>query len=154
MTLPEDVARLTAGAKHILYVENNVGRRFADTFNAFRRDHGCAAVYQAEVHRQMQRRQEGDEWWIREVSRLGWVIVTTDARILRLAIERQTFADEHARAIVLTTANDGAWLSIGRVANHWRRITSEVLERRGPIALRVSTSETRKADLFPPRADG
>ena len=44
-----------------LYIENSVGRSVTDAFNKFRREHEWEAVFQHEMHPEMQQRQtEGD----------------------------------------------------------------------------------------------
>ncbi|HEY0344031.1 MAG TPA: hypothetical protein VGC59_05275 [Solirubrobacteraceae bacterium] len=45
-----------------LYVENNVARALPDAINLFTHNHGWTAVWHHDIHREMQRRQYGDEW--------------------------------------------------------------------------------------------
>jgi hypothetical protein len=66
-----------------LYIENSVGRSVTDAFNKFRREHCWEAVFQHDMHPQMQQRQiEDDGWWIRDVAAKGFAIVSCDLAIV------------------------------------------------------------------------
>jgi hypothetical protein len=54
-----------------LYVENGVGRALTETINRFTNNHGITAVFQHDVHPEMQRPQRGDEWWIEDIAARG-----------------------------------------------------------------------------------
>jgi hypothetical protein len=75
----------------VLYVENNVGLRFCRAFNEFSLNHGWGAVYQHHVHPGMQRAQNGDEWWIEDISEKGYALLTCDLAIATTASERRSF---------------------------------------------------------------
>jgi hypothetical protein len=63
------------------YVENGVGKRMAEAINLFTDSHNCGAIVQHVVHPQTQLPQHGDEWWIADATKLGYVIITGDLGI-------------------------------------------------------------------------
>lgn len=83
-----------------LYIENSVGRSVTDAFNKFRREHHWEAVFQHDMHPQMQQRQtEGDGWWIREVAANGFAIVSCDLAIVENDDEREAVIDSNAQIV-------------------------------------------------------
>jgi hypothetical protein len=65
-----------------IYVENGVGWEVMETISRFEGSHGMTAVWQHHVHPEMQRKQYGDEWWIKDVAGQGRAILTQDAELL------------------------------------------------------------------------
>jgi hypothetical protein len=130
------------------YVENGVGRRVVEAINLFTSNHGCEAIIQHEVHPQMQLPQHGDEWWIEDVTKSGYVIITGDLGIFRTASERATVERTKARVIGYARANYTAWQMVGGLASHWSRVL-EQLETPGPWILKVYAGPTVPEGLFP-----
>jgi hypothetical protein len=118
------------------YVENGVGRRIADVINLFTANHGCEAVIQHAVHKQMQIPQEGDEWWIEDATRQGFVIITGDLEILRTESERATVIRTKARMIGYARAKYTGWEKLAALTQRWPRI-EEQLELPGPWVLKI-----------------
>ena len=130
------------------YVENGVGRRVTDAINLFTGNHGCAAIVQHELHPQMQLPQQGDEWWIEDATKQGFVILTGDVAIFRTMTERETVERTGARIIGFARADYTAWEMLGGLIAHWRRIL-EQLEQPGPWILKVYTGATSPVLLLP-----
>jgi hypothetical protein len=55
-----------------IYIENGVGRAVMEAINLFTPKHGVTAVWQHDVHPEMQRKQYGDEWWIETSLNVIW----------------------------------------------------------------------------------
>ena len=100
-----------------IYVENGVGRSVMEAINLFTPKHGVTAVWQHDIHPQMQRKQYGDEWWIEDIAHQGMAILTQDTAILgaaeaRQAVitgERRAIIDHRAHVIALGNAEYSTW---------------------------------------------
>ncbi|HEX4466073.1 MAG TPA: hypothetical protein VH025_02710 [Solirubrobacteraceae bacterium] len=134
-----------------LYVENGVGRDVTDTINRFTHSHGVSAVFQHDVHPEMQRPQKGDEWWIEDIASRGMAIVTQDAAILGLAQkdrlgittgERQAVIDHQAHIFALGSAKYTTWQKLACITRHWETIDG-LLQLSGPQGVVLYLSETR-----------
>lgn len=138
-----------------LYVENGVGRAPTETINRFTHNHGITAVFQHDVHPQMQRPQRGDEWWIEDIAGRGMGILTQDAAILgieqkRQGIttgERQAIIDHAAHVFALGDAKYTVWQKLRCVTAHWDTI-DRLLRQPGPQAATLLISKTR-VETFP-----
>lgn len=131
-----------------LYVENSVGRDLTDTINRFTRNHGVTAHFQHDIHPQMQRPQNGDEWWIEDIAARGMAILTQDAAILGIrqkrqqgiaTVERQAIIGNAAHVLAFGDAKYTQWQKLRCLLAHWDAITN-VLDASGPQAgvLRLS----------------
>jgi hypothetical protein len=124
-----------------LYVENNVGRAVMDAINLFTPKHGVEAVWQHDIHPQMQRKQKGDEWWIEDIAKRKMAILTQDRTILGveeaatgiITGERQAVIDSKAHVVALGTARYSTWDKLRCVVNHWDAIDA-LLNAEGPQA--------------------
>src|SRR5439155_17205609 len=123
------------------YVENGVGRRIADVINLFTANHECQAVIQHVVHPQMQLPQYGDEWWIEDATKEGYVIITGDLGIFRTASERQAVIRVGARIIGYARADYTGWEKLAGLTQHWTRI-QEQLGIPGPWILKIYKGPT------------
>lgn len=103
-----------------LYIENSVGKGVTEAFNKFRRHHDWQAVFQHEVHPEMQERQQyGDAWWIRDVTARGYVIVSCDLAIVDNADEHGAVLDCGARIIGFAKADYNRWDMMRALCRHW-----------------------------------
>jgi PIN like domain len=119
-----------------LYVENSVGRSVTDAFNKFRREHRWEAVFQHDMHPQMQQRQtEGDGWWIKDVTEQGFAIVSCDLAIVENIDERQAVIDSEAQIVAFALASYNRWHMMRGLARHWLSIERHLGTR--PLILRV-----------------
>jgi hypothetical protein len=121
---------------YTIYVENSVGRAIERTINLFTPKHQVSAVFQADIHPQMQRAQNGDEWWIRDVARRKMTILTQDRAILDDADERQAVVDSSALIIALGSAKYDTWQKLRCIVNHWDAIEM-LLATPGPAAITI-----------------
>ncbi len=124
-----------------LYVENSVGRAVTETINRFTHNHGVTAHFQHDVHPEMQRPQEGDEWWIADIAARGMAILTQDGAILGIrqqtqgiiTAERQAVTDHQAHVFALGDAKYTVWQKLRCVTTHWDRLDT-LLGEAGPQA--------------------
>lgn len=123
------------------YIENGVGKRIAEAINLFTSNHGCEAVIQHAVHPQMQLPQQGDEWWIEDATKQGYVIVTGDLGIFRTASERATVERTTARIIGYARADYTGSEKLAGLTVHWPRILDQ-LEQPGPWILEIYKGPT------------
>jgi hypothetical protein len=130
------------------YVENGVGRRVTDAINLFTANHGCEAIVQHDVHPQMQIPQQGDEWWIEDATKQGYVIVTGDLGIFRTASERATVERTGARIIGYARASYTGWQKLAGLTSHWGRILDQ-LEQPGPWILKIYAGPTAAVQMLP-----
>jgi len=130
------------------YVENGVGKRVAEAINLFTSNHGCSAIVQHEVHPQMQLPQQGDEWWIEDATKKGFVIITGDLGIFRTASERETVVRAQARIIGYARADYTGWEKLGGLTLHWERIV-EQLAVDGPWILKIYKGSTTPVVMLP-----
>lgn len=130
------------------YVENGVGRRVVDAINLFTANHGCEAVIQHEIHPQMQLPQHGDEWWIEDATKAGYVILTGDLGIFRTQTERDTVERTKARIIGYARADYTAWRMLAGLTSHWDRIT-EQLAKPGPWIFKIYAGPTAPVQMLP-----
>lgn len=140
----------------LLYVENGVGRGLTETINRFTHNHGITAVFQHDVHPQMQRPQRGDEWWIEDIAARGMGILTQDAAILGIeqkerhgliTPERHAIIDHAAHVFALGDAKYTMWQKLRCVTSHWDTIDT-LLQQSGPQAATLLLSRTR-LETFP-----
>jgi hypothetical protein len=120
---------------------NGVGKRVAATINLFTSNHGCEAVVQHEVHPQMQLPQQGDEWWIEDATKRGFVIITGNLAIFRTESELATVRRTRARIIGYARATYTGWQKLAGLTSHWTVIT-EQLEEPGPWILKIYAGPT------------
>ncbi len=125
-----------------IYVENGVGRAVMEAINLFTPRHRVTAVWQHDIHPQMQRKQYGDEWWIADVAGRGMAILTQDRAIIDEATERQAIVDSEAKVIALGKANYTTWEKLRCVVNHWEAV-DRLLRAPGPQAITLLLSEAR-----------
>jgi hypothetical protein len=130
------------------YVENGVGRKVTDAINLFTKNHGCKAVVQHDVHPQMQIPQQGDEWWIEDATKQGYVIITGDLAIFRTPSERATVERTTARIIGYARADYTGWEKLAGLTSHWPRIL-EQLELAGPWILKIYKGPTAPVVMLP-----
>lgn len=126
------------------YVENGVGRRVVEAINLFTANHACEAVIQHEIHPQMQLPQHGDEWWIEEATKAGYVIITGDLAIFRTPTECETVERAQARIIGYARADYTAWQMLAGLS----RIV-EQLAKPGPWILKVYAGPTAPVEMLP-----
>lgn len=119
-----------------LYVENNVGRAIHDAINLFTQNHGWTAVWQHDIHPQMQRRQNGDEWWIRDITHRGFAILTQDRAILDDADERAILIEVGASIVAFGDAEMPQWNKLRCLIAHWPLIET-TLAKPGPQAITI-----------------
>jgi hypothetical protein len=130
------------------YVENGVGKRVTEAINLFTSNHGCDAIVQHDVHPQMQLPQHGDEWWIEDATKQGFVIITGDLAMFRTDSERETIERAQARVITYARADYTAWEKLAGLTSHWGRIL-EQLEASGPWLLKIYKGPTTPVLLLP-----
>ena len=130
------------------YVENGVGKRVAEAVNLFSSNHGCEAVVQHAVHPQMQLPQQGDEWWIEDATKQGFVIITGDLGIFRTESERETVVRTSARIIGYARADYTGWEKLAGLTSHWGKIL-EQLAQQGPWILKIYKGPTAPVVLLP-----
>jgi hypothetical protein len=133
------------------YVENGVGRKVTDAVNLFTPNHSCSAIFQHDLHPQMQFPQQGDEWWIEDVTEQGLVILTGDLGIFRTESELGTVERTRARIIGYARATYTGWQKLAGLTSHWQRI-EEQLEEQGPWILKIYAGPTPPV-LMLPRAE-
>lgn len=121
----------------VIYVENNVGRGFVDAFNAFSESHGWGALFQHHIHPGMQRAQNGDVWWLQEVGRLGYALLTCDMAIVRNAEEREAVVESKLRYMGFASADYDGWTQMRVVTTHWEQLSRE-LAQEGPVIMRLA----------------
>jgi hypothetical protein len=123
------------------YVENGVGRKVVNAFNEFTENHGWRATLQHDIHPQMQLPQQGDEWWIADATRLGYVILTCDLAIARTESEFETIRRVGARLVGFNRAGYTGWQMIAGLSHHWGAIERHLSEQ-PPIILRLYAGAT------------
>ncbi len=137
-----------------LYVENGVGRAVMDAINLFTPKHHVEALWQNDIHPQMQRKQEGDEWWIKDIAKRGMAVLTQDRTILGIVLaeqgeitsERQAVIDSRAHVIAFGNADYSTWDKLRCVVNHWDVIDA-MLRRDGPQAVTLLLSKAAIVEL-------
>jgi hypothetical protein len=138
-----------------IYVENGVGRSVMEAINLFTPKHGVTAVWQHDIHPQMQRKQCGDEWWTEDITAQGMAILTQDTAILGtdearqgvITDERKSIIDHGAHVIALGNAKYSTWHKLRCVVQHWDLI-EELLRAPGPHAVRLLLSKAT-VETFP-----
>lgn len=88
-----------APLQRVFYVENNVGRRFCDAFNEFSGNHQWGAMLQADLHPNMQLPQVGDEWWLEQIAKDGYALLTCDMAIVSGGSEREAVRQSGLRFV-------------------------------------------------------
>jgi hypothetical protein len=79
-----------------------------------------------------------DEFWIREVTRRGWVIVTRDGRIRRNPLERLAFVEAGARVFNVVNGSATA-LQVAEAFRKARPAIERILaNQRGPFIAGLS----------------
>lgn len=135
-----------------LYVENNVGRAVMDAINLFTPKHRVDAVWQHDIHPQMQRKQKGDEWWIEDIAKRGMAILTQDRTILGIQEaaqgvitgERQAVINSRAHVVALGSAGYSTWAKLRCIVNHWD-VVDTLLNDAGPRAVTLLLSKATTA---------
>lgn len=105
-------------AQPLLYVENNVGVAFTEAFNKFSGTHGWGAQFQHWVHPGMQRPQKGDEWWIEDIARKGFALLTCDMAITNSDSEREAVRRSGSRFagfLLPPSTTDGSRCELSRL---------------------------------------
>lgn len=131
-----------------LYVENNVGRAVLDALNLFTPKHGVTAVWQHEIHPEMQRRQYGDEWWIRDIASRGMAVLTQDRTLLGsvpatrgiITPERQAIIESGAHVVALGNGNYSTWDKLRCLLNHWDAVDRVLRDPTSPQAVTLYLS--------------
>jgi hypothetical protein len=98
-------------------------------------------MVQHAVHPQMQLPQRGDEWWIEDATKQGFVIITGDLAIFRTQSERETVERTKARIIGYARASYTGWEKLAGLTSHWQAITDQ-LEKPGPWILKIYAGPT------------
>lgn len=129
-----------AAAQPLIYVENNVGRRFVNVFNEFSVNHGWGAVFQNDIHSSMQHPQHGDVWWIEAIAELGYALLTCDMAIVGDTEERDTVIKSGLRYVGFADAEYDGWTQLRVVSHHWDRLSSE-LDLDGPVIIKLGISQ-------------
>lgn len=137
-----------------LYVENNVGHSVMEAINLFTPKHGVTAVWQHDIHPQMQRTQKGDEWWIKDIARRDMAVLTQDSTLLgikqaaegRTTSERQAVIDSKAHVIAFGQAKYSDWDKLRCLLNHWDAV-GQMLEEAGPRAITLLLSRASPIPL-------
>jgi hypothetical protein len=119
-----------------IYVENNVGRALHDAINLFTHNHGWTAVWQHDIHPEMQRSQHGDEWWIRDIAGRGFAILTQDRAILDDPYERAVVVEAGASIIAFGDGNMPQWNKLRCLIVHWA-VIERILAEPGPQAVTI-----------------
>jgi hypothetical protein len=73
--------------------------------NRFSRNHGITAVFQHDVHPQMQRCPQGDEWWIADIVSRGMRILTQDSAILGVRQHKQGIITGERQPVIESAAH-------------------------------------------------
>jgi hypothetical protein len=137
-----------------LYIENGVGRAVMDAINLFTPKHGVTAVWQHDIHPQMQRKQEGDEWWIKDIAAKGMAALTQDRTILGVveaaagitSSERQAVIESEAHIVAFGNARYSTWDKLRCVVNHWD-VIDQLLQLPGPRAVELFLSRATLIEL-------
>jgi hypothetical protein len=131
-----------------LYVENGVGRTLTKAFNLFAQHHGWQADFQHDVHPVMQRAQEDDVWWIREVTSEGYAILTCDLAIVGTKIEADAVREVGARIVGFANAQYTNWEMMRALTTHWDKI-EEHMAGEGPVVIKIYAGPTAPVILIP-----
>jgi hypothetical protein len=132
----------------LLYVENGVGRAVTKAFNLFTHHHGWEAHFQHDIHPQMQLPQEDDVWWIEEVTKAGYAILTCDMAIVTTEIEMEAVRRVNGRIVGFANAQYTNWQMMRALTTHWETI-EEHLSRGGPLAIKIYAGPTTPVALVP-----
>lgn len=127
--------------QRVLYVENNVGVGFTRAFNEFQANHGWGALFQNHVHPGMQRPQKGDEWWIEEIAKLGYALLTCDMAITTTTSEQEAIQRTGLRYAGFASANYDGWTQMRALATHWETLREE-FEQEGPVIVKLYKGST------------
>lgn len=125
-----------------IYVENGVGKAVLEALNLFKEKHHIDAVWQNDVHPEMQRTQFGDEWWIRDIAGRGMAILTQDRAILDDPDERRAVIESSAKIIALGKADYSTWDKLRCIMRHWDEVDA-LLRAPGPQAVTLWLSSFR-----------
>lgn len=88
-----------------------------------------------------------DETWIPVVARLGWVIITRDARLQDRPGEIAAVRDHAAKVVNLTADSAGGTFGqLQVVLRHWTGIEA-LCDEPGPVIVRVTVSSFKRMDL-------
>lgn len=93
-------------------------------------------MWQHDIHPQMQRRQHGDEWWIRDITARGFAILTQDRAILDDADERAVLIEVGASIVAFGDGEMPQWNKLRCLIAHWP-IIEATLAKPGPQAVTV-----------------
>ncbi len=131
---------MTTTLQSVFYVENNVGLGFVTAFGQFSRNHNWGAIFQNHVHPGMQRAQNGDVWWLKQIASAGYALLTCDVAITRNADERDAVIESGLRYVGFAKADYDGWTQMRVVTNHWDELSTE-LEKPGPVIIRAAISK-------------
>ena len=93
----------------------------------------------------MQRAQNGDEWWLREIGALGYAVLSCDMAVVSTPNERQAAAASELRFVGFASADYDGWTQMRAVTSHWDALASE-LEQPGPVFIKVFVSKKPEVD--------
>lgn len=130
-----------APPQRVFYVENNVGRRLCNAFNEFGPNHQWGAIFQADVHPHMQRPQVGDEWWIEDIARKGYALLTCDMAIVSGGPEREAVRKSGLRFVGFAQGDYDGWTQMAGISRHWDVLAAE-LAVPGPVTIKVYAGST------------
>ena len=88
-----------------------------------------------------------DEWWLPRVGEAGWVVFSSNKKMLLVPRERQTIIENEVGIVFLTTGNETPRTMLKLLLNRWDRL--EYLHRNTarPFA-RFLSPNGRLADSF------
>jgi hypothetical protein len=97
--------------------------------------------------------QYGDEWWIREIARLGYSLLTCDMAIASGWSERTAVIESGLRYLGFANAEYDGWVQLGAVNRHWTRLRDE-LNGPGPVISKLYAGSTVSEVNRPPASSG
>jgi len=130
-----------AALQRVFYVENNVGRRFCTAFNQFSHNHDWGAQFQNDIHPGMQRPQHGDEWWIEEIAKMGYALLTCDMAIVSGEAEREAVRASGLRFVGFANGEYDGWTQLTAIGRHWDALKEELVVP-GPVTIKVYVGGT------------
>lgn len=114
------------------FVDRSLGRY--EVPNALRA-HGLAVRAMFEVYPEDEQRIE-DEVWLRDVGERGWIVLTKDERIRRLAVEIAAIREGRAKVFYLANANQRGDEQAEMFVRHRHRIVQRAAKP-GPFVYAV-----------------
>jgi hypothetical protein len=89
----------------------------------------------------MQRAQRGDEWWLEEIGKLGYAVLTCDLSILAVKTEREVVRRSALRIVGFADGEYTGWDQMRAITRHWDALDAE-LRSPGPVAIKVYAGPT------------